>query len=58
MIDNQNKAVVFTLNVKKDLVAQGAISEEEYALNINQIREIITYDVPTRLPGKPNYIMG
>lgn len=58
MEDNQNKAVVFTLNVKKDLIAQSVITEEEYALNISQIREIIPYDAPTRLPGKPNYIMG
>lgn len=57
-VDNLNKAVVFTLNVKKDLIAADAITEEEYALNISQIREIINYETPTRLPGRPNYIMG
>ena len=57
-VDSLNKAVVFTLNVKKDLIAANAITEEEYALNISQIREIISYDTPTRLPGRPNYILG
>lgn len=56
--DNENKAVVFTLNTKKDSIASAIITEEEYAINISQIREIITYSEPTRLPGRPASILG
>lgn len=56
--NSTNKAVVFTLNSKKDQIAKSIPTEEEYAINISQIREIINYDKPTRLPGRPNYIMG
>ena len=58
VLDNENKAVVFTLNIKKDSIAAAIKTEEEYAININQIREIITYSEPTRLPGRPSGILG
>lgn len=58
IIDNEHKAVVFTLNTKKDSIAAAIKTEEEYCINLMQIREIITYEEPTRLPGKPASILG
>ena len=58
IIDKENKAVVFSLNTKKDSIASSIKTEEEYCINLMQIREIITYTEPTRLPGKETAILG
>ncbi|MBQ3420705.1 MAG: purine-binding chemotaxis protein CheW [Romboutsia sp.] len=57
-----DKILVFSLSNKKDEVSHKIgedNDEEEYALNIGQVREIINYDSNiTRMPGRPNYIVG
>lgn len=58
IVDKENKAVVFSLNTKKDSIASSIKTEEEYCINLMQIREIISYSEPTRLPGKETAILG
>lgn len=57
-----DKILVFSLANKKDDISKktmGDKDEEEYALNIGQVREIINYEPNiTRMPGRPNYVIG
>ena len=39
-------------------MASSIKTEEEYCINLMQIREIISYSEPTRLPGRENAILG
>lgn len=59
-----NKILVFSLSNKKDLLSQKTLYQkgndsEEFAINISQVKEIISYETGiTRMPGKPNYVIG
>lgn len=62
MNELNNKILVFSLSSKKDDLSKKVSKshdEEEYGLKISQVIEIINYeDSITRMPGRPNYIVG